>query len=228
MSDALHEIILNGKSPDEVMPALARTNVGGGHVTVTKVANTPLNYLRFRSKNPISEIQYAAALVFIGGHEPGGGKSPTAGAIEAALRLRLTANDIAYEQDVERAHTMLGGLTRADKARAEMVVQGHLGRMSGRDEGGGASDPETRLLRRIDATRKFSEWLRPRELSILHDLLIQEESTGWIARRWNVHPDMVRFWIREALLVLAKRLEETDAHFATFVATIRERERDEE
>ncbi|RNJ49390.1 hypothetical protein [Methylocystis hirsuta] len=224
MHDVLHEIVLNGKSPDEVLPALVKTNVGG-EVAITKVADTPLNYLRFRSKNPISEIQYAAALVFLNGHEPGGGKSPTAAALETALRLRRSTNEIAYEQKIERAHLLRDSMTPAEVARMDLVVQGHVGRMSGRDDSGGASDPETRLLRRIDATRKFTEWLRPREVSILFDLLVREQPTGVIARRWGAHPDMMRFWIREALLVLAKRLEETDAHFATFVATIRERER---
>jgi len=205
MTDPLHDIILNGADPAAVLPVYAKA-LGGA---IIKMADTPLNYLRFRSKDPISDVQHEAALWFLGAFEPGGGGSNTNSVCETAARLALPAAKERKERE----------RIRAIEADGRQI-------MHGRDDSRGHSDPERRIIQRIDRQTHVRVALRSREISVLYDLLVEDRPIGAIARRWGVEHSVVSLWVREALLELAAYLEKRDPKFQEIVASTREREMD--
>ena len=197
MNDPQHAIILGDRDPNHILPGYAKV-VGGG---VVKLAKIPLNYLRFHSKNPLSDVQYAAAQHFISVFSADGGGSNTAAVCETAARLALPDDK-----------------KRSEKARIKQIEAAGRQIMARADSQRIMCDPESRLLAEIDRQRSVRAALRPREISVLYDLLVEDKPVPHIALRWGVDRTVVSAWIREALLVLAKHLAKHDRRFNEIIA----------
>lgn len=199
--DPLRKVFFEQQPPEE---AFVKTHTDTGP-SITRMADSPLTYLRFRSPKPIGEIQYLAALRYLEDHTLSSGiGSSTAAMCDTAARMELT---------------------KAEKERAKALADGRLTLTAdGRDEWGPRRNPEALMLQRLARRRKYAEALEPFDKFVLDKVVVMEIALGTVSQRMKMPAEAVGQLIRIALWRLARLLEVVDAEFAEQVAAIREQE----
>lgn len=200
MTDAMRAV-LDGTDLDSV---LVRVRTAEGVSVVTrKDYGRPLDYLRYRVKDKISDAQYMAAEFYIGDY---------AAISQVGSNTQATIN-----------HLMMAVPMTPDERR--MLDQEGIngGRMHSKGESHEAKDPSDRMLNAAFALKRIDQQLDRVMTALLRDLLIHELTVGAIARRWRWSPEQAGVMVRYALHRLVDVYENIDPDFATYLRQERER-----
>lgn len=191
MADAIRAV-LDGTDPDTVLVRVRTAE--GVSLATRKDYGRPIDYLRHRSKNPISDIAFMAAELYSARyHEISAVGSNTQATINQLMKsVPITAEDRAMKDAP-------GGI---------MVSKGEVHV---------AADPSMRMLTAAIALKRIDEKLDKVVQEILRDLVIRERGVGLIAQRWQWQPEGAGVMVRYALERLVDVLEELDEDFAAFV-----------
>lgn len=191
--------VLDGTDPDTVLVRVR--NAEGVALATRKDYGRPLDYLRYRVKNPISDVMFMAAEFYVGDfHAIGQTGSNTAATIQHLQKsVPLTAED----------RRMLD----------QEGVNG--GRMHPKSEVHETSDPSERMLGAAFALKRVTERLDRVQQELLRDLLIREMTVGTIAQRWRWTPDAASVMVRYALHRLVEAYESLREDFSLYVRQTR-------
>lgn len=199
MKDPFQEI-LNGVDPDTVLVRVRSAT--GANFAMRRDLKRPIDYLRYRSKKPISESMFLAGEIFAADHQ---GYSHVGS--NTAATLHHMEKEIAPWSAADAERMRSGTVT---KPRFEVHV---------------ASDPSDRMLDAALRVKRIEQKLDKVHYTLLRDLLIRELTLGSIAQRWGWHLEAVSVMVRHALACLVKAYEELNPEFAEFSADERENER---
>lgn len=189
-ANCLERVIRHGEAPDTV---LASVRSPGGVMGVVKLAVTssPLDYLRYRSADPITLAQYEAGLMFAGAMAGVGG---------------YASNTSAVIQSISNAPP----ITPRDRE-----LRDYNRGMRGAPAAKTVVDPSAGIVAAIDRVRAIERGLDDYDLSLLRDLLERELTITDVAERWGVDTRVVAYNIRKALWSLVAALERADRDFAS-------------
>ncbi|MGZ6199160.1 MAG: hypothetical protein ACXWNL_16110 [Vulcanimicrobiaceae bacterium] len=194
--------MLDGTDPDSVLVRVR--NAEGVSLATRKDYGRPIDYLRYRVKNPISDAMFMAA-EFYGGdyHAISAVGSNTAATIDHLMKaVPLEASD-----------------------RRMLDQEGiNSQRMHPKSECHEAKDPSERMLGAAFALKRVDEKLDRVQRSLLRDLIVQELTIGTIAQRWRWSPDAAGVMVRYALQRLVDVYELLREDFATYLRQERQGE----
>lgn len=195
--------VLDGTDPETVLVRVKHAE--GVALATRKDYGRPIDYLRYRVKNPISDAMFMAAEFYHGDYHA---ISPV------ASNTMSTIN-----------HLMMAVPLSADDRR--MLDQEGIngGRMHSAGECHGApSDPSERMLGAAFALKRIDDKLDRVQREVLRDLLIREYTVGTIAQRWKWTPEAASVMVRYALNRLVDVYEETREDFAAYLRQERQNE----
>lgn len=194
MTDPIRAV-LDGTDPDTVLVRVR--NAEGVSLATRKDYGRPIDYLRYRVKNPISDAMFMAA-EFYGGDYASISQvgSNTAATIEHLMRA------VPYEASDRRMMSQEGINSQ---------------RMHAKSETHGASDPSERMLGAALALKRIDDKLDRVQRSLLRDLIIAEKTIGTIAQRWKWPPEAAGVMVRYALQRLVDVYESINEDFASYL-----------
>lgn len=194
--------VLDGTDPDRV---LVRVRNGDAVSLATrKDYGRPIDYLRYRSKNPISDAEFMAAEFYAGDyHAISQTGSNTAATIEHLMKaVPFTAED-----------------------RRMLANEGvNSQRMHPKAESKEAKDPSEKMLGAALAKKRVDAHLDNVQRAILSDLVLREYSIGTIATRWRWQPEAAAMMVRYSLARLTQVYENLREDFASAVREMRTNE----
>lgn len=191
LHDPMHRLYLNDEEPDSAIHGIRSAE---GKVTLlgAKRLETPLDYLRHRSRNPISSIQYEAGLRYATAiHD----LQRTGSNTQAILNNAVYSVPVSNE---ERDAKALGH---------EMTAKGGLHP---------ARDPSDAILGAVARLKMIEARLDKFDRVILRHLLGNERTVGQIASTWGCPVEAMGWMIRKALLSLVDALLVVDRDFYLF------------
>ncbi len=198
--------VLSGVDPDSV---LVRVRTAEGVSLATKKDyGRPIDYLRYRVKNPISDTAFMAAEFY---------------ASDYHAISQVGSNTQATIDHLQKAVP----LTAEDRRMLDQEgING--GRMHSSGEVHETKDPSERMLGAAFNLKRIDERLDKVQREILRDLLIREITVGTIAQRWRWSPDAASVMVRYALLRLVEVYESLREDFASFIRAERQNELERE
>ena len=201
MTDTMRAV-LDGTDPDAVLVRVRTAE--GVQLALRKDYGRPIDYLRHRVRDKISDAQFTAAEFYVGDYNA---------ICQVGSNTQATIN-----------HLMMSVPLTADDKR--MLDQEGIngGRMHAKGDCGGApKDPSDRMLNAAFALKRVDEQLDPIMREILRDLLIRENTVGTIAQRWRWSPEQAGIMVRYALHRLVDVYEKVNPDFATYLRQERAR-----
>lgn len=202
MTEPMMRAVLDGTDPDSV---LVRVRHAEGMALVTrKNYGRPIDYLRYRSTNPITDAMFMAAEFYAGDY--------------------LAIGQVGSNTQATIDHLMKAVPMSADDRRMLSQEGINGGRMHSKGEVHEASDPSERMLGAALALKRIDDRLDPVQRVILRDLLINELPIGVIAQRWKWTPDTASVMARYALLRLVQVYENLREDFAAYLRLERQNE----
>lgn len=188
--DPLHRFILGGDA--EVVLTGVRSAEGRVTMTGARKLETPLDFLRFRSKHPISAIQYEAGLRY--------------GTALSALQrtgsnTQAILNNAVYE-------------ARPSAEERERQAWGH--EMTSKGGLHPARDPSDSILAAVAQIKLIEQRLSKFDRAVLRQLIGNERTVGQIASVFGCPPDAMGWVVRIALLHLVDALLVADPEFYLF------------
>lgn len=194
--------VLDGTDPDTVLVRVRHAE--GVSLATRKDYGRPIDYLRHRSANPISDAMFMAA-EFYGGdyHAISAVGSNTGATIEHLMKA------VPYEASDRRMMDQEG-------------ING--GRMHPKSECHEAKDPSERMLGAALNLKRVDERLDPVQRALLRDLIVREITVGTIATRWRWKPETASVMVRYALQRLVDVYEGLREDFATYLRQERQGE----
>lgn len=194
--------VLDGTDPDRV---LVRVRTAEGVALATrKDYGRPIDYLRYRTKNPISDAMFMAAEFY-------------------------SADYYAISQVGSNTQATIDHLMKAVPLTAEdrlMLSQEGINsqRMHSKGECHETADPSDRMLTAALNLKRIDERLDPVQRVILRDLIVREMTVGSIAQRWKWTPETASVMVRYALLRLVQVYEQLREDFALYLRQERQAE----
>jgi hypothetical protein len=195
-------LVLDGTDPDTV---LVRVRSAEGVALATrKDYGRPIDYLRYRVKNPISDAMFMAAEFYGGDYN----------AIS-----QVGSNTAATIDHLMKAVPM-------EASDRRMLDQEGINsqRMHPKSETHEASDPSERMLGAAFALKRVDEQLDKVQRAILRDLIVREITIGAIATRWKWPPEAAGVMVRYALQRLVDVYEMLREDFALYLRQERQGE----
>lgn len=201
MTDPMRAV-LDGTDPDSV---LVRVRTAEGVALATrKDYGRPIDYLRYRVKDKISDAQFMAAEYYAGDYFA---ISPVGSNTMATINHLMMAVPLSPEDRRMLDQEGING-----------------GRMHSKGDCGGApKDPSDRMLNAAFALKRVDDQLDRVQRELLRDLLIREHTVGTIAQRWRWSPEQAGIMVRHALHRLVDVYENINPDFALYLRQERER-----
>jgi len=194
--------VLDGTDPDSVLVRVR--NAEGVSLATRKDYGRPIDYLRYRVKNPISDAMFMAA-EFYGG--------------DYAAISQVGSNTAATIDHLMKAVP----LEASDRRMLDQEgING--GRMHPKSECHEAKDPSERMLGAALSLKRIDDKLDKVQRAILRDLIIAERTIGTIAQRWKWPPEAAGVMVRYALQRLVDVYEELREDFAAYLRQERQGE----
>lgn len=194
--------VLDGTDPDRVLVRVR--NAEGVSLATRKDYGRPIDYLRYRVKNPISDVMFMAAEFYAGDYHA---ISQVGSNTQATIDHLMKA--VPYTADDKRMLDREG-------------VNG--GRMHAKGETHEPTDPSERMLGAAFALKRIDDMLDPIQRALLRDLLIREQTIGTIAQRWKWSTDAASVMVRYTLLRLVDVYETLRDDFAMWLRQERQGE----
>jgi hypothetical protein len=192
------QAVLDGTDPESVLVRVR--NAEGVTFAVRKDYGRPLDYLRYRSKIPISDVLYLAGEFY--------------------------ASDYAAISQVgSNTQSTIDALMRSVPWTAEdkrLVESGRYIHPKG--EAHEAADQSMRMVSAAWSLKRVDERLDGVLRELLRDLLVRELTVGMIAQRWRMQPDSASTMLRYALMKLSEVYEQTRKEFADYARQARQQE----
>lgn len=206
MVDAIRAV-LDGTDPDTV---LVRVRSAEGVALATrKDYGRPIDYLRHRVKNPISDAMFMAAEFYHADYHA---------ISQVGSNTQATINHLM--QSVP--------LTAEDRRMLDQDgINGTYMKSKGGDCGGAPSDPTERMLGAALALKRIDKMLDKVVTEILRDLVIRENTVGTIAQRWRWSPEQAGVMVRYALNRLVDVYAKVREDFAAYLRDARLRSTEE-
>ncbi len=198
MKDAV-QAVLDGTDPADVLVRVR--GVEAVTLAVRRNYGRPLDYLRSRSKNAISDAMFMAGDMYIADIMA---LSPMASNTQATIEHMQRTVELTSDEKAERRHQLDTGNYIHSKGETHAV-----------------NDPSTRILSAAFRLKRIDEKLDHVMRELLRDLLIREYSVGTIAQRWRWQPDGASTMVRYALARLVNIYEMIDTEFAAYVRKLR-------
>lgn len=194
--------ILDGTDPDTV---LVRVRTAEGVTLATrKDYGRPLDYLRHRVKNPISDAQFMAAEFYWCDYNA---ISQVGSNTQATIDHLMKA--VPYEASDRRMLDQEGINSQ---------------RMHPKSETHETKDPSERMLGAALSLKRIDDKLDAVQRAVLRDLIIREQTVGTIAQRWKWPPEAASVMVRYALQRLVDVYEELREDFALYLRQERQGE----
>ncbi len=185
------QAILNGADPDTVLVRVRTAE--GSSFALRRDQRRPIDYLRYRSKNPITDIQFLAAELY---------------AADIAGLGSTTSNTQAVINHMQR---------EKEPWTSEEAAQMRSGTMiKPRFEVHEVNDPSDRMLDAAFRVKRIDERLDKVHCALLRDLLVRELTVGNIAMRWKWQPEAAAVMVRHALATLVIAYEAANEEFAVY------------
>jgi hypothetical protein len=194
--------VLDGTDPDSVLVRVR--NADGVSLVTRKDYGRPIDYLRYRVKNPISDAMFMAAEFYYGDYHA---ISQVGSNTQATIDHLMKA--VPYSAADRRMLDQEG-------------VNG--GRMRPKSETHESADPSERMLGAAFALKRIDQGLDRVQREVLRDLVIRERTIGVIAQRWKWSTDAASVMVRYALLRLVEVYEATREDFAAWLRQERQNE----
>jgi hypothetical protein len=195
--------VLDGTDPETVLVRVRHAE--GTSLATRKDYGRPIDYLRYRVKNPITDAMFMAAEFYHGDYHA---------ISQVGSNTQATIN-----------HLMTAVPMTADDRR--MLDQDGIngGRMRSSGECHGApADPSDRMLGAAFTLKRIDARLDKVQRELLRDLVVREYTVGTIAQRWKWSPDAASVMVRYALLRLVEVYESMREDFAAYLRQERQNE----
>lgn len=194
--------VLDGTDPASVLVQVR--NAEGVSLATRKDYGRPIDYLRYRVKNPISDAMFMAAeFYYCDYHAISNVGSNTQATIDHLMKA------VPYTADDKRMLDQEG-------------ING--GRMHPKSETHETKDPSERILGAAFALKRIDERLDPIQRELLRDLIVRERTIGVISQRWKWSTDAASVMVRYALLRLVDVYEALREDFAAWLRQERQGE----
>lgn len=194
--------ILDGTDPDRVLVRVRHAD--GVSLATRKDYGRPIDYLRYRNANPITDAMFMAAEFYSGDYhaisQVGSNTAATIDHLMKAVPLEASDRRMLDQEGINGA------------------------RMHSKGETHEPTDPSDRMLGAALTLKRIDDKLDPVQRALLRDLIIREITVGAIATRWKWQPETAGVMVRYALQRLVDVYEELREDFATYLRQERQGE----
>lgn len=194
--------VLDGTDPDRVLVRVRTAE--GVSLATRKDYGRPIDYLRYRVKNPITDAMFMAAEFYCADYH--------------------SISQVGSNTQATIDHLMKAVPLTADDKRMLDQEGVNSQRMHSKGECHEAADPSDRMLTAAFNLKRVDQHLDHIQRSLLRDLIVREMTVGTIAQRWKWSPEAASVMVRYALLRLVQVYEKLREDFATFIRQERQAE----